>query len=141
MECKLKEKKEKYEVIKIINMKLWFDTKSETFKKYDILFNKIPRYGECKRLDGSIDNDMEGLRIVSKIYYNYYNNGYDMFCGLRTQYMKNEIKTPIDDYIKVGFVIEDRLETSIRRLINWCWERNATRDDKYQLLTWKRNRV
>ena len=122
-------------------MKLWFDTKSEIFKKYEILYKKIPGYGECKKEDGSIDNDMEGLRIVSGIYYNYYNNGYDMFCESRKKYMKNEIKTPVDDYIKVGFVIEDRLETSIRRLINWCWERNATRDDKYELLTWKRNRV
>ena len=122
-------------------MKLWFDTKNETFKKYEILYKKIPGYGECKREDGSIDNDMEGLRIVSSIYYNYYNNGYDMFWESRKEYMKNEIKTPVDDYIKYGIVIEDRLETSIRTLINWCWERNATRDDKYDLLTWKRNRV
>ena len=36
---------------------------------------------------------------------------------------------------------KSKLEITTRQTIKWCWDRNATRQDKYEFLTWKRNRV
>ena len=121
---------------------LWFDTKSQLLQKSDILFNNhIPYYGECKNDDETINNDLEALRIISKIYYNFYNNGSSDFSRQKNEYKKNNIKSPADYFINSLYVNPSRLEIATRRTITWCWNRNATRQDKYELLTWKRNRV
>ena len=121
---------------------LWFDTKSQLLQKSDILFNNhIPYYGECKKDDETINNDLEALRIISKIYYNVYNNGESYFDREKNQYKKNNIKSPADYFMNSLYMNQSKLEVATRRTIKWCGDRNATRQDKYELLTWKRNRV
>ena len=123
------------------NLILWNDTSSILYKKYDILFkNQVPICGHCKNHDGSINNDMEGLRIVSHVYYNYYNNGQTDYSYDRRDYIKQNINTPVNAFMKRPSYnnYTNNLENSMRKLIKWCWDRNATRQDKYELLYWKR---
>ena len=121
---------------------LWFDTKSQLLQKSAILFNhQIPSFGECKNDDGTINNDLEALRIISKIYYNFYNNGLSDFNREKNEYKKNNIKSPVDYFINSLYVNPSKLEVAIRLTIKWCWDRNATRQDKYEFLRWKRNRI
>lgn len=121
---------------------LWSDTKSELSQKNSILFNnQIPSFGECKNDDGTINNDLEALRIISKIYYNFYNNGLSDFNREKNEYKKNNIKSPVDYFINSLYVDSSKLEVVTRKTIKWCWDRNATRQDKYEFLRWKRNRI
>ena len=122
---------------------LWSDTKSELSQKYNILFNNyVPYCGECKKDDETINNDLEAFRILCKIYYNYYNNGIDNYQREQKDYNKKKIKSPADNFMKSCNIYNAYyLETSIKNTIKWCWDRNATRQDKYEFLTWKRNRV
>ena len=131
-----KQEKKKQETI------LWGDTKSELLQKSTILFNNhIPYSGECKNDDETINNDFEALRIISKIYYNVYNNGRSDFNREKNEYKKNNIKSPVDYFINLYYMNKSKLEITTRQTIKWCWDRNATRQDKYEFLTWKRNRV
>lgn len=121
---------------------LWSDTKSQLSQKYSILFNNhVPISGKCKNNNETINNDLEALRIMSKIYYNFYNNGSSDFNREKNEYKKNKIKSPADYFINSLYVNPSRLEVAIRLTIKWCWDRNATRQDKYEFLTWKRNRI
>ena len=121
---------------------LWSDTKSQLSQKYSILFNNhVPISGKCKNNNETINNDLEALRIMSKIYYNFYNNGSSEFYREKNEYKKNKIKSPADYFINSLYVNPSRLEVAIRLTIKWCWDRNATRQDKYEFLTWKRNRI
>jgi hypothetical protein len=119
----------------------WFDTTSELKEKFDIIYDAhIPSFGECKGVDGCINNDIEALRMISNVYYNRYNNGSFNKDRLVRDYKKKGIKSPADNLMN-RYVNDELLERVVKDLIKWCWERNATREDKYKLLSWKRKRV
>jgi hypothetical protein len=74
------------------------------------------------------------------VYYNRYNNGSFNKDRLVRDYKKKGIKSPADNLMN-RYVNDELLERVVKDLIKWCWERNATREDKYKLLSWKRKRV
>ena len=111
-------------------MSLWYNNKSLAYRKYQILFDKIPYYGECE------NQDLEALRIMNHVYYNYYNNGCSNYENDSKKYLKRKIQSPADKFLKYSSSInsEKNLENTINDTIEWCWKRNASWQDKDRIL-------
>lgn len=111
-------------------MSLWYNNKSLASRKYSVLFDKVPGFGECE------NQDLEALRIMSHVYYNYYNNGCSDYARDSKQYLKKNIKSPADKFLKCSSTIycDKKLEETITDTIKWCWERNASFQDKDRIL-------
>jgi len=97
----------------MIKNKYW-NSKGKYQKEYDKLWKSVPDSGECE------DEDLEILRINSKLYYDYYNNG---FCNLYDCF-KRELETFLDfiEIWKEGRKLKELIEenTSTTEYCDCC---------------------